>query len=194
VFRESQPFFQWYGGFHRKMLQSFSYLFVQDKNSVELLSDINITNVAVTGDTRFDRVLSHCKKLSAIDIVDRFCASHPVIVAGSTWTDDDEELDHYANTNPHIRFIIAPHDISKARIDECLNLYKNAITFSEEHTNNGQSFNDQRSTSTEQRSTINDQRSTSSSSTTSACSPGSTTMQPSPTSAVALAQMACTMC
>jgi 3-deoxy-D-manno-octulosonic-acid transferase len=141
VFRESQPFFQWYGGFHRKMLQSFSYLFVQDKNSVELLSDINITNVAVTGDTRFDRVLAIAKSFQPIDIVDRFCASHPVIVAGSTWTEDDEELDHYANTNQHIRFIVAPHNISKARIDECLSLYKNAITFSQ----------------LEQRTTINDQ-------------------------------------
>jgi 3-deoxy-D-manno-octulosonic-acid transferase len=53
-----------------------------------------------------------------------------VIVAGSTWSDDDKELDHYANTNPHIRFIIAPHDISKARIGECLSLYRNSITLS----------------------------------------------------------------
>jgi 3-deoxy-D-manno-octulosonic-acid transferase len=139
VFRESQPFFQWYGGFHRKMLQSFSYLFVQDENSVELLNDIHITNVAVTGDTRFDRVLAIAKSFQPIDIIDQFCGSHPVIVAGSTWTEDDEELDHYANTNPHIRFIIAPHDISQARIDECLSLYKNAITFSElNQTNNVQ--------------------------------------------------------
>jgi 3-deoxy-D-manno-octulosonic-acid transferase len=51
-------------------------------------------------------------------------------VAGSTWTYDDEELGHFANSNPHIRFIIAPHDISKPRIVECLTLYKNAVTFS----------------------------------------------------------------
>lgn len=130
VFRKSQPFFQWYGDFHRKMLQSFSYLFVQDENSVELLSSINISNVAITGDTRFDRVLAIVKEFQPIDFISQFCGSHPVIVAGSTWTEDDEELDHYANTNQHIRFIIAPHDISKARIDECLSLYKNATTFS----------------------------------------------------------------
>lgn len=139
VFRKSQPFFQWYGDFHRKMLQSFSYLFVQDENSVELLSSINISNVAITGDTRFDRVLAIVKEFQPIDFISRFCGSHPVIVAGSTWTEDDEELDHYANTNQHIRFIIAPHDISKARIDECLSLYKNATTLSAlKQTNNEQ--------------------------------------------------------
>ena len=130
VFRESQPFFQWYGGFYRKILRSFSYLFVQDRNSVELLNSIDIADVAITGDTRFDRVLSIAKEFRPFDIIDQFCSSHPVIVAGSTWTEDDEELDHYANTNRHIRFIVAPHDISKARIDECLHLYKNSVTLS----------------------------------------------------------------
>ncbi len=131
IFRESQPFFKWYGNFYRKMLQSISYFFVQDENSVELLNSIGIKNVAVTGDTRFDRVLEIANQFQPIPIIEEFCGSHPVIIAGSTWTEDDEELDHFANTNPHIRFIIAPHDISKARIDECLSLYKNAITFSE---------------------------------------------------------------
>ena len=131
VFRKSQPFFQWYGDFHRNMLRSFSFLFVQDNNSIDLLKSIGIENVARTGDTRFDRVLAIASEFQPIDLIEHFCASHPVIVAGSTWVEDDEELDHYANTNQHIRFIIAPHDISKARIDECSGLYKNAITFSQ---------------------------------------------------------------
>src|SRR5207253_5704825 len=81
--------------------------------------------------------------------------AHPVSVAGSTWTEDDEELDHYANTNPHIRFIIAPHNVSKARIDECLGLYKNAITFSAL----SQSNNEQRTLNNDHRTTNNDHRS-----------------------------------
>lgn len=131
VFRKSQTFFQWYGDFYRKMLEGFSYLFVQDTNSVELLNSINIKNVSVTGDTRFDRVLAIAKEFQPIEMVEKFCSSHPVIVAGSTWTEDDKELAHFANTNPHIRFIIAPHDISKARIEECLRLYKNSAKYSE---------------------------------------------------------------
>jgi 3-deoxy-D-manno-octulosonic-acid transferase len=143
AFREGQPFFKWYGGFHREMLRSFSCLFLQDQRSVELLASIGVTNIALTGDTRFDRVLAIAADSRPIDRVADFCGSHPVIVAGSTWTEDDKELDHYANTNPHIRFIIAPHDISEPRISECLSLYKHSTTFSQ---------------LIEQEPTINDQR------------------------------------
>lgn len=131
VFRKSQPFFQWYGDFHRAMIRAFSFIFVQDDRSAELLHSIGIRDIALTGDTRFDRVLTIAKEFQPVDLIDAFCGSHPVIVAGSTWTEDDKELDHFANTNPHIRFIIAPHEISKDRITECLGLYKSAVTYSE---------------------------------------------------------------
>jgi 3-deoxy-D-manno-octulosonic-acid transferase len=130
IFRESQPFFKWYGDFHRKMLQCFSLIFVQSKESVELLKSIDITNVELSGDTRFDRVLEIANNFQPINIIEQFCGNHPVVVAGSTWSEDDKELEHYANANQHIKFIIAPHQISKARIAECLSLYKNAVTLS----------------------------------------------------------------
>jgi len=131
IFRSSQPFFQWYGGFQRSMLQAFTHFFVQDNRSLELLNSIGINNASLAGDTRFDRVLEIAERFEAIEPIAAFCGQHPVIVAGSTWTEDDEELDHYANTHPDIRFIIAPHNISKARIDECLQLYKHSITYSQ---------------------------------------------------------------
>jgi 3-deoxy-D-manno-octulosonic-acid transferase len=130
VFRASQAFFQWYGNFYRRMLTCVSYFFVQDENSVQLLNSVGLHNVALSGDTRFDRVLSIANEKASFAGIETFCGEHPVIVAGSTWTEDDEELDHFANTNPHIKFIIAPHDVSKARIEECLTLYKNAVTVS----------------------------------------------------------------
>lgn len=54
-----------------------------------------------------------------------------MVVAGSTWTEDDEELDHYANTHNEIKFIIAPHNIHSDRLEECLKLYKNAVLYSQ---------------------------------------------------------------
>ena len=41
-----------------------------------------------------------------------------MIVAGSTWEEDEEELDHYANTHPEIRFIIAPHEIEEDHLKD----------------------------------------------------------------------------
>jgi len=132
VFREEQPFFKWYGSFHQQMLSCFTYLFIQNQSSAELLNSIGFQdNITVCGDTRFDRVIDIAEQFAPIEIIERFVQNNQVIVAGSTWTEDDEELDHYANTHPEIKFIIAPHDIDEDRIEECLSLYKNAILYSE---------------------------------------------------------------
>jgi 3-deoxy-D-manno-octulosonic-acid transferase len=131
IFRNDQPFFKWYGGFHRSMLQKFSHLFLQNKDSHELLQQIELTqDFSVAGDTRFDRVLQIAGRFEAIPTIASFCGDHPVIVAGSTWTDDDEALDHFANTYTAIRFIIAPHDIDEDRLKECERLYQHSIRYS----------------------------------------------------------------
>lgn len=132
IFRDDQVFFKWYGGFYRTMLQSFSYCFVQNQASADLLASIGITNnVSVSGDTRFDRVKEIAAHFSPIQIIEDFIGNDPVIVAGSTWLEDDKELQHYAKKHPHIKFIIAPHDIQQSRIDECVGLYKNVVLYSD---------------------------------------------------------------
>jgi 3-deoxy-D-manno-octulosonic-acid transferase len=131
IFRKDQPFFQWYGGFHRAMLSCFTQLFVQNAASATLLQTAGFhTNVSVSGDTRFDRGIAIASQFQTLPVVNRFCDHRQVIVAGSTWTDDDEALDHFANSHPDMRFIIAPHDIDSDRLDECLKLYKHAILYS----------------------------------------------------------------
>jgi 3-deoxy-D-manno-octulosonic-acid transferase len=130
IFRKSQPFFKWYGGFYRGMLRCFTHLFVQTKQAAQLLAQIHVTNALVTGDTRFDRVLQLAANPMQYGQIEVFCGDKKVIVAGSTWSDDDEELDHYANTHTDYRFIIAPHDISEERLRECETLYKHSIRYS----------------------------------------------------------------
>ncbi len=131
IFRHNQVFFKWYGAFNRNILKCFTHLFVQNENSKSLLESIGITNVSVSGDTRFDRVTALANEPYQNAIIENFITNNKTLVAGSTWTDDDEELDHYANTHPEIIFIIAPHETDKQRIDECLKLYKNAVTYSQ---------------------------------------------------------------
>lgn len=132
IFRENQIFFKWYGSFYKQMLNCFTHLFVQNEDCVALLRSIDIkANVSISGDTRFDRVLEIAQQFKPIESVEHFIGDSKVIVAGSTWTEDDEELDHYANTHSTIKFIIAPHVIENERLMECLSLYKNSILFSE---------------------------------------------------------------
>ena len=142
IFRRSQPFFKWYGGFHRKILSLFSFLFIQNIESAELLKGIGLQKqVVISGDTRFDRVINIAQRFTPIDLIEKFCNHHPTLIAGSTWTDDDEELDHFANIHPQIKCIIAPHDIEKERLDECLLLYKHSILFSEYQKNSEEGKN-----------------------------------------------------
>lgn len=131
IFRPNQLFFRWYGAFYRSMLKQFSYLLVQNTESVELLTSIGIRdNVFKCGDTRFDRVIDIAHRFEPNRAIDHFCRGRTTIVAGSTWTEDDEELDHFANTNPAVKFIIAPHDISTERLKECLGLYEHSMLYS----------------------------------------------------------------
>ena len=132
LFRKEQPFFKWYGALlHTKMLHFYSHIFVQDDASVKRLASIHITAVTKTGDTRVDRVLAVKNNWTPIAQIDRFCQAYPVIVAGSTWPEDDNELRHYATSHTEIRFIIAPHEIHQERLEDCLELYPGSILYSQ---------------------------------------------------------------
>ena len=132
VFRPDQPFFKWYGNIHRLMLDSFHAFFVQNEDSRQLLGTLGIDqSVFVSGDTRFDRVTDIAESYEPLPVIDSFCKGHTVIVAGSTWEEDEEELDHYANTHPDIRFIIAPHEIEEDHLQDMEALFRHTIRYSE---------------------------------------------------------------
>ncbi|AXY75465.1 3-deoxy-D-manno-octulosonic acid transferase [Paraflavitalea soli] len=131
IFRPDQPFFKWYGRLHQYILESFTHLFVQTPASKDLLAGIGFTNnVTVNGDTRFDRVAAIVEKFVPLPAIEAFCGKYPTVVAGSTWPEDEEELDHYANTHPDMRFIIAPHEIHESHLKEIEKLFKHTIRYS----------------------------------------------------------------
>ncbi len=131
VFRTDQPFFKWYGNIHRLMLDSFHAFFVQNESSRKLLGTLGINHsVFVSGDTRFDRVIDIANDAESLPLIEEFCNNHPVIVAGSTWEEDEEELDHFANSHPDIRFIIAPHEIEEDHLRDMEALFRHSIRYS----------------------------------------------------------------
>ena len=132
IFRKDQLFFKWYGSFYKKLLSCFTAFFVQDKSSESLLHSIGINNeVYIGGDTRFDRVIEIAAAFTPIDPIAHFCNNSLVLVAGSTWFQDDETIAHFEKVNPNIKFIIAPHDITHQRLQNCLGLFKNAVLYSD---------------------------------------------------------------
>jgi len=131
VFRADQPFFKWYGRLHRYMLECMTHLFVQTEASRVLLEGRGLAGqVSVSGDTRFDRVIEIAREGAPLPLIEAWCGGHPVIVAGSTWEEDEEELDHYANTHPEVRFILAPHEIGEDRLVEVERLFRHCIRYS----------------------------------------------------------------
>ncbi|MEP6750812.1 MAG: glycosyltransferase N-terminal domain-containing protein, partial [Bacteroidota bacterium] len=131
IFRPGQPFFKSWGSFHRNMLSCFSYLFVQNPDSKKLLGTIGFSDdVAVSGDTRFDRVIEIAASSESIPQIEKFIGTSQVIVAGSTWEEDEEELDHFANTHPEIKFIIAPHEIDEDHLKDIEKLFRHSIRYS----------------------------------------------------------------
>lgn len=122
IFRPSQVFFKWYGGFMRNILKKYKCICVQDENSAALLAGIGIKDtVKICGDTRFDRVVDIKNQAKSLSIVERFARkakeeNETILVAGSTWPKDEDVLISYFNMTTDLKLIIAPHEIDEAHL------------------------------------------------------------------------------
>ena len=90
IFRPDQVFFRWYGKEYAHVLKCFTAFFVQNEESKQLLENIGIKNVKVTGDTRFDRVMQIADQSRTLELVKAFKDDKPTFVAGSSWQPDEE--------------------------------------------------------------------------------------------------------
>lgn len=116
-FRSDQAFFMWWGRWYRKFLRYFAHFFVQDKQSLDLLNKLNLNNVSITGDTRFDRVFEISRLSKEYPGVELFKQNKKVLIAGSTWDKDEEILIRYINnSDDSLKFILAPHEINAKKI------------------------------------------------------------------------------
>lgn len=123
IFRKKQLFFKSYGKWYLKMLHFFTRIFVQDKDSNELLKSVNVTNADVVGDTRFDRVLQIVENAKELPQFEDFTKEKRSIVAGSTWPKDEEIITDYLSKNKDVKAIIAPHEIHYSHIDQMVKLF-----------------------------------------------------------------------
>lgn len=130
IFREEQVFFKWYGSFYRQLLFLFRQIFVQDEASLQLLRKHNINHCSISGDTRFDRVKKIAGNFSPLQEIENFKGRDALVVAGSTWPDDERFLEKYIYTT-EAKLVIAPHEISESHIRQIKNLFSDSILFSE---------------------------------------------------------------
>lgn len=133
IFRPTQRFFHWYGKGALRLLHCFTHIFVQDEASRRLLAEHGVHDCSVAGDTRFDRV-------NEVLIATR---EHPdgcllpiaqfvenagrVVVAGSTWPEDEELLTQWCNEVAafnDVKLILVPHEINEGHLHDIFQRFK----------------------------------------------------------------------
>lgn len=119
IFRPNQLFFKSYGGFYREILTKFKHVLVQNQESFDLLKSIDIQQITLAGDTRFDRVKQIVDAKKDIPIAERFKANRQILMVGSAWQTDMEVLIPLMNllkNDSNLTFVIAPHEIHREEI------------------------------------------------------------------------------
>lgn len=124
IFRPDQVFFRWYGYKYRNVLKCFTRFFVQNEQSRLLLGKLGITDVDITGDTRFDRVLSIMQQAKKLPLVEAFKQDYKVFVAGSSWPPDEDIFIRYFNEHKDWKLIIAPHVIGEDHLRQIMSKLK----------------------------------------------------------------------
>ncbi len=117
IFAERQLFFKPWGGWYRSLLHAFDYLWVQDTASVDLLARYGVHHAGVAGDTRFDRARAiaagACEIPEVAMLRERMLY---LVVAGSSWDEDERAIAHYINAHPEVGLVVAPHEIGEERL------------------------------------------------------------------------------
>lgn len=132
VYQSNQVFFKWYGGFYRSMLECFTHFFVQNSSSKEYLRKlVGEEKITISGDTRCDRVINIAENFKEVPGIANFCGSKKVIIAGSTWEDDEAEWTHFVKTHPEIKFIIAPHEVDEENLADVKKEFSGSLFYSE---------------------------------------------------------------
>ena len=131
-------------------MKSFDYFFVQNESSKNLLLSIGINNVKISGDTRFDRVVSILEKDNSLDFISEFKKKvttdykekkTTTIVIGSSWQKDENLFINFINESKNLKFIIAPHNINRKQIQEFdTKISKKIVLFSEKEDKNMADF------------------------------------------------------
>ena len=123
-FRKKQLFFQpFIGAWFRKMLDTYEMIYTIDQESIELLERYQINNCKKIGDTRADRVVEIWNANEEFEWIEKFKSSSSLVICGSTWKEDISVLlSSLLDDEMNVKWIIAPHEVGKDKIDDLVQL------------------------------------------------------------------------
>lgn len=132
-FKKDSLFQRIYGSLLKKMLSRFDHLFVQTEESREMAVNMGLADICtVSGDTRFDRVIAIAEKFEPIPLIEKFIGENPVVIAGSTWPEDEVILQKSLKllNKSELKLIIAPHEINEKKLADLQKLFPDSILYS----------------------------------------------------------------
>jgi len=138
IFRPTQLFFKPWGGWYKNLLKCFTTLFVQDEASRQLLDQYQVTTpVIIAGDTRFDRVTRIANESKQIEQARLFRETidplspdqqrPTILVAGSTWPEDEQLFARYLQEREDVKLILVPHEIHEEHLHGIFTLFQGQL-------------------------------------------------------------------
>lgn len=112
VINKNSGMSRWVLRTRQEMLSWFTHVFAQDEKTREELCRLGIERVSTTGDPRYDRVLAALPSLRGNAAAEFFSRDAFIIVAGSTWPEDEQMIADALPLLPsNVRIILVPHEI-----------------------------------------------------------------------------------
>lgn len=125
-------------------LSKLSQIFCVSKLDWSVFQSLKIkTPIHVTGDTRFEQVQFRLKNPQAVKLELKPSSLQNILVAGSTWPEDDQVLFQALKLKPDLRCIWAPHEVSEDSIRQ-IEKNLNQLQISSVRYSLASSWNDQR--------------------------------------------------
>lgn len=129
------PYLKWYGFMYRQVFRNcYKCVMVHNENNRQLLLKMGVPVVKVVGDARVDRVVRVSEEPWKNDIVEAWSAGKKVFVGGSTYDIEDKMLVNIANAHPEDKFMIIPHELGDAEVQDILSWSRNgALRYTDCH-------------------------------------------------------------
>jgi len=124
--------------FYHKKLKIFDKIFTVDEESKKILNREKINNVIVSGSLKIERVKDYLEDNYNNNIIKSFKGDDLCIVCGSTWKEDEKIIFKYIKESKKekIKWIIAPHDISKKNIERLQSILTSNYSIYSDISNN----------------------------------------------------------
>lgn len=109
------------GFFYKEYCNQFDKVFASNLRAYEFFNKIDKSKTIISKDTRYDRINNVVEKAQILEKFQKFKTDKLILVAGSTWLEDEQLLSKVQNDK--LMLIIVPHEPNSNHIEKSLELF-----------------------------------------------------------------------